>query len=336
MIRRFANLQADFAKGRAGDFKVIMALSCLRMGLLACHREVARMKILLTGASGLIGSALGKNLSAEGHEVVPLVRHREPAGASWDPARGEIHLAPAGKLDAVIHLAGENVAQRWTAAARERIYQSRVSGTRLLSEALAALREKPRVLLCASGTAAYGSRGDEILDEGSTPGEGFLTKVVHDWEAASAPARDAGIRIVHLRLGMVLHPSGGALAKMLPAFRLGVGGKLGPGTQYWSWITLDDAVRAIGHCLTHENIKGAVNVVSPNPVTNSQFTKSLGAALRRPTWFAAPAFALKMVFGEMADETMFTSFRVLPKRLEETGFRFEHPELKAALTQLLR
>jgi uncharacterized protein len=293
------------------------------------------MRILLTGASGFIGSAVLANLRADSHEVIPL--QRSSGQPSWDPARKQIDLGANPKFDAVIHLAGENIAQRWNAAARDRIYRSRIDGTRLLSEALARLPEKPRTFLCASGTAIYGDRGNEVLAESSSPKiDGFLAKVVRDWEAACAPAAAAGIRVVHLRFGMVTHPTGGALAKMLPPFRLGIGGKLSSGRQYLSWVTRDDAVRAIQHCLLREDISGPINVVSPQPVTNAEFTKALGTALRRPTWFTVPAPMLKLVFGEMAKETMLISFRVLPRRLQESGFKFEHPELGPALQQMPR
>lgn len=293
------------------------------------------MRILLSGASGFIGSALVNSLSADGHEVIPL--RRGSGQPSWDPAHQEIDLGSSAKFGVVIHLAGENIARRWNAATRDRICRSRVDGTRLLSKALARLPEKPKSLLCASGTAIYGDRGDEVLDESSSPKiDGFLAEVVRDWKAACAPAAAAGIRVVHMRFGMVVHPSGGALAKMLPPFRLGVGGKLGGGGQYLSWVTRDDVVRAIQHCIVHEDISGPVNVVSPQPVTNAEFTEALGAALRRPTWFSVPAAMLKLIFGQMANETMLLSFRVLPRRLQESGFRFDHPELRPALEQMLR
>ena len=290
------------------------------------------MRILVSGASGFIGKAVTHHLGKAGNDMVAL--RRGSGHPSWDPGRGEIDLGSA-RFDGVIHLAGENIAQRWNAAARRRIYDSRVHGTRLLCQKLARLSERPSVLICASGTAIYGDRGDELLDERSTEGAGFLTDVVRDWEAATAPASEAGIRVVNVRFGLVLASHGGALAKMLLPFKLGLGGKLGPGRQVWSWITLEDTARAISHCLVQSNIIGPVNVVSPQPVTNAEFTKALGGALHRPTLLPVPSFALRLVFGDMANETMLISFRVVPRALQSSGFRFHHPELDAALTHIL-
>lgn len=294
------------------------------------------MRVLITGASGLIGSALSESLRTDGHEVLALARTRTDSQQPyWNLARNEIDLAPAGNLNAVVHLAGENIAQRWSAKARERIYQSRVAGTRLLCEALMALPFRPKVLLCASATGIYGDRDDEVLTEASPPGDSFLAKVVRDWESATAQVTAAGIRMVNLRLGIVLHPSGGALGKMLPIFRVGLGGKLGNGRQYWSWIALEDAVRAIKYSLANDTISGPVNVVSPNPVTNAEFTKILARVLHRPAWFTVPRLALKVALGEMAEETMFVSFRVKPARLESAEFTFRFAELQPALENML-
>jgi uncharacterized protein (TIGR01777 family) len=292
------------------------------------------MNVLLTGASGLIGSAVAPALESSGHRVVKLRRGEGP-GATWNPAEGKIDLAPALPLDAVIHLAGENIGARWTAERKRRIRESRVAGTRLLAETLASLASRPNVLVCASATGFYGDRGEEWLDESSTPGRGYLAEVCHDWEAASAPAEAAGIRVVRLRFGIVLARQGGALAKMLPAFRLGLGGRLGDGRQYWSWIALQDAVATLLQALTFESLYGPVNAVSPQPVTNREFTATLGRTLRRPTFFAMPRFAVNLLFGEMGREAMLASCRARPAKLLSGGFQFQFPELETALRRTL-
>ena len=296
------------------------------------------MNILVTGASGLVGSSLVTFLTGRGNRVIELQRHSAGSpsdGATWNVRTGQIELSPAGPLDAVVHLAGENIAQRWTPAAQERIRSSRIDGTRLLSEALAKLPQRPQVLVCASATGIYGDRGDEILDEQSPPGTGFLAEVCRAWEAATAPAETGGIRVVHLRFGVVLTPRGGALAKMLPPFRLGLGGPVGSGRQWWSWIALDDLLGAIRHALANEQLRGAVNAVAPSPVTNREFAKTLGAVLRRPAFLPAPAFALKLLLGQMAKEALLASARVQPAKLQATGFHFQFPELEPALRHLL-
>jgi uncharacterized protein (TIGR01777 family) len=279
-------------------------------------------------------------LSANGHEVVRLIRAPSPATeagslATWDPGAGQIDLTRAGNLDGVVHLAGETIAQRWTPAAQRRIRDSRVAGTRLLCDALAKLSPPPRVLVCASATGFYGNRGEEWLDERSAPGHGFLAETCQQWEASAHPARARGIRVVHLRMGIVLAPRGGALAKMLPAFRFGFGGPLGDGRAYWSWIALEDLLEVILSALSNEPIEGPVNGVSPNPVTNAEFSRTLGRVLRRPTLFAVPRFAVEWLFGEMGREALLASFRVRPAKLIETGFRFRFPELELALRRVL-
>ncbi len=276
------------------------------------------MNILLTGASGFIGSALISRLSKNGHRVVPLRRVLSvgsEAGPTWNPAAGQIRLEPAGPLDAVVHLAGENIAQRWTPIAKARIRASRVDATRLLCEALARLPQPPRVLICASATGFYGDRGEEVLDEKSPPGTGFLPEICQAWEAAADAAQQRSIRVVHLRLGIVLARHGGALAKMLPVFRLGLGGRLGTGQQYWSWITMEDLLRVIELVLTDAGLKGAVNAVSPEPATNAYFTEALALALSRPAFLPVPCFAVKLAFGEMGREALLASARVQPARL---------------------
>lgn len=286
----------------------------------------------------MIGSALAPLLAGEGHQVVRLSHVHGPEHSpqpSWDPEAGRIALGAAGAMDAVIHLAGENIAQRWTPAAKARIRNSRVNGTKLLSEALVALPQAPKIFLSASATGYYGDRGEEILNEQSVPGIGFLAEVCRDWEAATEPASALGIRVVNLRLGIVLAPRGGALGKMLPAFRLGLGGRFGRGLQYWSWIALDDLLSIIRHLLLNTQIKGPVNAVSPHPVRNLEFTRTLGSVLRRPAFFHVPAFVLRFLLGEMGENALLASGRVRPERLEQSGFAFQFPELEGALRRVL-
>jgi uncharacterized protein (TIGR01777 family) len=297
------------------------------------------MDILVTGSSGLIGSALTGRLGAAGHEVTRLVRSSgavQQGRIQWDPAAERLDAESLEGFDAVVHLAGESVATgRWTAAKKERIRSSRVQGTRLLAQTLARLGRPPGVLVSASAVGYYGDRGDESLDEQSAPGSGFLAEVCQEWEAAADPAREAGIRVVHPRIGLVLSASGGALAKMLPLFRLGLGGPLGSGRQYVSWITLDDLVAAICHSISTDSPSGPVNAVAPEPATNRQFTRALGRALRRPARLPAPAFALRAMLGPMADELLLSSTRVIPRRLTASGFAFGDLQLEEALLRLL-
>ena len=299
------------------------------------------MKVAVTGATGLIGSALVPFLRSGGHEVVPLRRLSPNRGgdgdaSSWDPATGAVSAGVLDGLDAVVHLAGENIAGgRWTATRKARIRDSRVDGTRRLADALAASPRPPRTLVVASAIGFYGDRGDEELDESSLPGDGFLPAVSQAWEAAAAPAREAGVRVVHLRIGIVLTPAGGALGQMLLPFRMGVGGVIGSGRQHMSWVALDDVLGGILYALRTEDLAGAVNMVAPQPVTNRQFTKTLGRVLRRPTIFPLPAFGARLAFGEMADALLLASTRVHPARLREGGFRFGFPGLEEALRHVL-
>jgi uncharacterized protein (TIGR01777 family) len=298
------------------------------------------MKILVSGASGLVGSAVVRNLSARGVDVLQLVR-KPPRDESreilWNPSKG---IEDGGKLeglDAVIHLAGEPIAEgRWTEDKKRRIRESRVQGTKVLAEALAGLARKPSVFLSASAIGYYGSRGSEILTEESQPGDDFLAGVCRDWEAATAPAAGAGIRVVLMRFGVILSAQGGALAKMLTPFKLGIGGRLGSGKQYMSWIALDDVVGVVDHLLEKDSSSGPVNTVAPNPVTNREFTGAMGEALSRPTLFPVPGFAMRLAFGEMADVALLASQRVEPKRLKESGYVFKYPELKDALRHILK
>ncbi len=296
------------------------------------------MNILVSGSHGLIGTALVPALLARGHRIAHLVRTPGPSApdqVAWDPAAGQIDARAIEGIDAAIHLAGESLAAgRWTAARKARIRDSRVQGTRLLASALARLTRKPETLICASATGYYGDRGDEILVEESAPGAGFLAGVCREWEAAAEPARAAGIRVAHLRSGVVLSPTGGALARLVPVFRLGLGGRLGNGRQFMPWIALDDEIEAIVHVLTRGDLRGPVNLVSPIPVTNREFTAALGRVLRRPTLFPVPEGILRLALGEVAGE-LFASQRVHPARLLGTGYAFRHPELEGALRRFI-
>jgi hypothetical protein len=296
------------------------------------------MKILITGASGLIGSKLIPLLSDKGHSVTRLTRSRtqtSPDTAYWDPERGEIESGKLEGQDAVVHLAGESIEGRWTLEKKRRIEESRVRGTRLLAETLSGLDSKPRVVASASGMGYYGDRGDEVLTEESGPGGGFLARLSIKWEGALRPAADAGIRLVNMRLGIVLAPDGGALSRMLPVFRLGLGGGMGSGRQYWSWIAIDDAISAIYHSLVSDGLRGPVNFTAPGPVPNSEFAEVLGDALARPAIFRVPAFALRLLLGDMADEALLASARAVPSRLLGSGFQFRYPDIKSALEHLL-
>ena len=295
------------------------------------------MKILIAGASGLVGSALVPALKADGAEVARLVRSTAgPGEIEWHPDRGMIDASALAGFEAIINLAGDGIADgRWTEEKKRRILNSRVYGTRLLSETMAKLAKPPRVFMCASATGFYGNRGDEVLDEQSESGNGFLAGVCREWEQATEPAAKAGVRVVNLRFGPILAREGGMLTKLLTPFRLGLGGKVGSGKQYISWVAIDDAVGAMKLALSDETLRGPMNVLSPNPVTNQIFTKTLGHVLSRPTFMAMPAFAARLAFGEMADEMLLVSQRVIPKRLNDAGYEFEYPELEGALRRHL-
>ncbi len=297
------------------------------------------MKILISGASGLIGMALVSALRAQGHDVARLVRTRNAASASdiaWDPMAATIDVAAMEGMDAVVHLSGASIAQgRWTPARKAVIRSSRIDTTRVLVDALASLRQKPRVFVSASAIGCYGDRGDEILTESSTIGTDFLSLAVRDWEAEATRAEMSGIRTVMLRFGVILSSEGGALPQMLMPFKFGFGGRLGSGKQWMSWIALEDAVGIICSAMANENLAGPLNVVAPNPLTNADFTRIAAAVLHRPAIFAAPAFALRIVLGEMADGLLLASQRVVPERLLAAGYDFRLPEFEPALRSVL-
>jgi len=293
------------------------------------------MKIVVSGASGLIGTALARDWSAAGHDVVRLVRKAMPDKkdtAYWNPNTGELDPRILDRADAVVHLSGENIAQgRWTAGRKARILDSRVLSTECMVRAMMRAAHPPKAFLCASAIGYYGSRGDERLTETSEPGTGFLAEVCQTWETATHPASEPGIRVVNLRFGMVLSGEGGALQAMRPAFKAGVGGVIGNGSQYMSWITIDDLVGAVRILMNDASISGPVNVVSPNPVTNAVFTKTLGRVLHRPTIIPAPAWGVRLAFGEMADALLLASQRVEPARLLSAGYAFQYADVESAL-----
>ena len=296
------------------------------------------MNILVTGASGLVGRALTPVLTAGGHQVNCLVRFKSRPGSSlvyWNPAAGEIDVPGLEGSEAVVHLAGEPITGRWNASKKRAIRDSRVKGTRLLCGALAKLSDRPRVLVAASASGYYGDRGDAVLREESGAGADFLSEVCREWEEATQPAVEQGIRVVNLRIGFVLSPAGGGLAKMLPAFKLGSGGRIGSGRQYLSWIAIDDLVQIILFSLTTESLRGPANASAPHPVTNSEFTRTLGRVLRRPTFFAVPALGVRLVFGEMGKALLLSSARLEPARLLEAGYQYRFPELEGALRHVL-
>jgi uncharacterized protein (TIGR01777 family) len=297
------------------------------------------MRIAIAGASGLVGTALEPVLREHGHEVIRLVRRTTvvPNEVSWNPATGEIDLDRLGVIDAVINLAGENLGQgRWTKARRERIFRSRVDATRTLVSAIKRMPAKPQVFLSASAVGFYGDRGDELLDETSSLGQGFLPEVCLAWETHAEGAQAAGIRTVLLRFGVILAGQGGALAKMLPLFRLGLGGRLGSGDQWMSWVAIDDVTGAIVHLLRQRDIAGPVNIVAPQPVTNRAFTAELATALRRSAILPAPAWALRLVLGRgMADEALLASTRAVPEKLMRSGYAFRAREIADSFRAIL-
>jgi len=301
------------------------------------HYSIAAMKVLVTGSHGLIGRDVVNRLTGAGHYVVRLVRSqpdRARGDAVWDPVRGHIERNQINGIDAVIHLAGENLLGLWTKGKRERIHRSRVAATEYLAEALASLTHRPKVFLSASAIGYYGDQGDRWLTEASANGKGFLAQLCREWEDATAIARNAGIRVVTLRTGIVLSPRGGALASMLPVFKAGLGGPIGNGRHYMSWIALDDLVDAVLYCLEHTDITGPVNFTAPEPVSNRDFTKALATTLRRPAFLPVPAFVLRALPGDMGRETLLSSARVQPEKLTRHGFTFAAPTIESAMNAL--
>jgi uncharacterized protein (TIGR01777 family) len=298
---------------------------------------MSERRIVISGASGFIGSPLTQHLRERGDEVIALTRSATSGNrVHWDPDDAELDLAALEGADAIVHLAGEPISGFWTAGKKRAILESRRHGTRVLASAVAALDAKPRVFVSSSAVGVYGSRGDEMLTEQSGPGEGFLAEVVEAWEGAAQPVRDAGIRYAALRIGLVLGKGGGALGPMLPLFKLGAGGRLGDGTHWWSWVTLNDVVRAFVHAIDNDEVSGVYNLAAPEPVTNADFTKAFASVLRRPAILPAPRFALKLAMREMADELLFASQRVDSSKLRATGYKFLDPELEPALQRILK
>ncbi len=297
-----------------------------------------KMTILVSGAGGVIGSVLVPFLTTGGHRVIKLVRRQSVSDNEifWDPVSQKIDLKKAERIDAVIHLAGENIGNsRWTAKKKKTIIESRVKGTELLAKTISKLETKPTVFISASAIGYYGDRGETILTENDKSGNDFLSTVCSKWENATKDAVDGQIRTAFMRIGVVLTPEGGALKKLLLPFKLGAGGKTGSGRQYMSWICIDDVISSIHHVLMNDNISGPINLVSPNPVTNNAFTKILGKILMRPTFFPLPEAAINILFGEMGREILLSSTKVTPKKLLESGYKFRYPDLEKTFKHLL-
>jgi uncharacterized protein (TIGR01777 family) len=300
--------------------------------------DAVPLRVAITGATGFLGTALGRHLRAAGHSVMPITRSPVGAGPEavlWNPERGELDPATLEGIDAVIHLAGENIAQRWTDSVKREIRDSRVRSTKLIARALAAMERPPRVWLSGSAVGIYGNRGTELLDESSAPGKGFLADVVLAWEGATEAAHRGDVRVVHLRSGLVLDASGGALAKMLPPFRIGLGGKIGSGEQMMSWIERSDWVRAVEKLLRAPLVKGPVNLVAPTPVSNAEFSATLGRVLGKPAALTVPQFAIRLALGEMGEEVLLAGQRVVPTRLLGAGYSFAYETIDAALRAVL-
>ncbi len=290
-------------------------------------------RIAIAGASGFVGSALAKHLESMGHAVIRIGRRENPkhGNIKWDPDKGELDPAGLAGVRIVINLCGENIGQRWTPEVKKKIVDSRVRTTDLLARTIAKVDPHPRVLVNMSAIGYYGDRGEEEVDEESTPGHGFLAELVRAWEGAADPAREAGVRVVHPRAALVLHPSGGLLAKLLPIFRLGIGGPIGSGKQYLPWISRTDAIRALSWASLHESLSGPLIVASPTPARNAEFAKAFARCLHRPAFAPVPEFAVRMLFGEMGDETVLSGQKAIPQHLIDSGFQFDHPTLDQAL-----
>ena len=296
------------------------------------------MRVAISGSSGFLGSALRESLSSDGHDVTRLVRDRArtgPGRVHWDPSKRAADSAGLEGHDAVVHLAGESMFGLWTAARRKRIWDSRVRGTSFLAETLVRLERPPRVLITTSAVGYYGDRGKERVTEDSDPGQGFLPQLAQAWEGAAAGAADAGIRVATARLGIVLHPRGGALATMLPIFRAGLGGKLGDGRQIWAWVSLRDLIRALRFLMDNE-LSGPVNVGTPDPVTNAEFTRTLARVLKRPAFFRAPGFPFVLLLGDFGRQALLGGAHVYPERLLRAGFTFQDAALEPALREMLK
>ena len=294
------------------------------------------MKILISGASGLIGKEILNSLAEQGHQIISLQRKSAPTTPYWDIENEIIELGANQKIDVVIHLAGESIAEgRWNQRKKERIKNSRVKGTKLLSEYFSKANYQPKIFISGSAIGFYGNRGDEKLSEESKKGTGFLSDVCYQWEEATTKASQSGIRVANIRFGMVLSSKGGALKKMLLPFKMGLGGIIGNGKQYISWVTINDVVGIINHIIKNKNLKGPINIVSPNPVTNHNFTKTLGKILNRPTFFPLPAFLAKILLGEMAQELLLSSTKVIPSKLQKSGYIFKNATLKNAFKNML-
>lgn len=302
-------------------------------------QAAAPLTVAISGARGLIGSALTPLLNSGGHQVKPMVRGAASKTSErpifWQPSAGEIDGQALEGVDAVVHLAGEPISGRWTKVKMQKIRDSRIEGTQLLAKTLAKLKRKPRVLVCASAVGFFGDRADETLTEASEPGQGFLAKTCQQWEKATQAAADSGIRVVFARFGLILSPSGGALKAMLPTFRMGLAGRLGDGSQFWPWVSLEDVIAVLYQAIVDENIHGPVNVVAPQSVTNQQFTKILAKVLHRPAFFPLPVFTARAALGPFADQVLLASQRVVPARLQLQGYAFRHPKLEPALHELL-
>ncbi len=293
------------------------------------------MKILISGSTGFIGSRLIPKLIASGHEVTRLVRSSHNPGLLWDPYKSEVDISRLEGYDAFVHLSGESINGRWTNAKKKKILDSRIISTRFLAECISKLKNPPKAFICSSAIGFYGNRNNEELTEDSSAGTGFLAEVCKAWEAATKPIQQTGIRVVNVRTGLVLSPEGGALKQLLFPFKIGVGGVVGSGKQWWSWITLNDLLRIYQYSIETNGIKGAINGVSSSPVTNKTFVKTLGKVLHRPAIFPLPSIAVKLIFGEMGQELLLDGQKVIPKKLNDSGFKFEQIELEAALKSML-